>query len=118
MLLSVNKKTIETDIEGYLLNPEQWSEEVAKEIARQDGIELTETKWELIQYFRDYYEDHMIHPSMHRLLRERELKQGKDYEGAEKYRDYLYELFPDPPGPIPTLCKLAGLPKPVEEIET
>jgi len=83
----------------------------------QEGIELTETKWELILYFRDYYEDHLIHPSMHCLLCERELKRGKGFEGAEKYRNFLYERFPNPPRPIPTLCKLAGLPKPVDEIE-
>ncbi len=117
MALTVNSKTIETDESGYLLDNTLWTEDIAIEIARTNGITLDETRWELIQYFRDYYDDHMIHPSMNRLLRERELSKGKHFSDAEKYRDYLYELFPQPPGPIPTLCKLAGLPQPVEEIE-
>lgn len=115
MEMTVNGRTLDVDEEGFLLNPEDWDEDVAREIAKREGIELTETVWELINYFREYYEDHMVHPTMHKVVLSRGKRKGVDFQEAEAYRDFLYELFPK--GPIPTLCKLAGLPKPVEEIE-
>ena len=58
----------------------------------------------------------MVHPGMNRLLRERAKIEGKHVEDEKTYRDYLYELFPE--GPVYTLCKLAGLPNPKDEVET
>ncbi len=120
MSLTVNGKTIETDEEGYLLNPDDWDEDVAKalvcEYEKEGNPPIGEAGWSLIRYFREYYEDHQVHPTMHKILRERAKEEGKDFLEEEAFRDYLYELFPK--GPIPTLCKLAGLPNPKEEIET
>jgi hypothetical protein len=48
MSLNVNDKTIATDEKGYLMNTWDWSEDVAIEIARHDGIVLDPTTWELI----------------------------------------------------------------------
>ncbi len=74
MSIKVENKTIETDEEGYLLDPNQWDECVAEAIAAQEGIELTAMHWAMINYFRTFYEDHMRHPSMHEQasLRSRE----------------------------------------------
>ncbi len=120
MSLTVNGKTIATDEEGYLLNPDDWDEDVAKALVcayeEEGNPKITAEGWALIQYFRDYYEDHQVHPTMHKMLRERAKKEGKDFHEEEAFRDYLYQLFPK--GPVPTLCKLAGLPNPKEEIET
>ncbi len=120
MTTQFKNKSIETDEEGYLLNPEQWTPELAEELVKKyesaGNKPVTETGWELIQYFREYYEDHMKHPSMHRILAERAKIESKKFEDEKSYRDFLYELFPQ--GPIPVLCKLAGLPNPKHEIET
>lgn len=119
MSIEVNNKVIKTDEEGYLLEPDDWNEDVAEALIRQheaDGHKpVTETGWELIRYFREYYEDHMIHPSMHKLLTERARLHKNHFKDEKGYRDFLYELFPH--GPIPMLCKLAGLPNPEHEIE-
>ncbi len=115
MSIEVQGKIIETDEEGYLLNPGDWSEAVAEAIARQEGIGLDDVKWALIRYFREYYEEHQTHPTMHKLLLTEGRLHGERFEDSKLYRDFLYETFPK--GPIPTLCKLAGLPKPSEEIE-
>ncbi|HHJ13825.1 MAG TPA: TusE/DsrC/DsvC family sulfur relay protein [Gammaproteobacteria bacterium] len=116
MAVSVNGRTIQTDVEGYLCNPEDWDEDVARAIADRQGIELDEERWALVRFFREYYEDHNgVHPSMHRLLRWREQQDGRPFEDEKIYRDHLYELFPR--GPIQTLTRLAGLPAPVEEVE-
>ena len=51
MSIILNDKIIETDTEGYLKNRDDWSEEVAEEMAMQqaekDNVKLTETHWGL-----------------------------------------------------------------------
>ena len=120
MKLKVNNTELEIDEEDYLLNPEDWDEDVALALIAKheaDGHKkVTETGWELIRYFREYYEDHMMHPSMHRLLKDREKVESKVFNDEKSYREFLYELFSH--GPINMLCKLAGLPKPSHEMET
>lgn len=120
MSIEVKGKIIETDEEGYLLNPDNWDEDVAEALIRQHEAEghkkITETGWELIRYFREYYEDHQTHPTMHKLLKDRSRLENKHFEDEKSYRDFLYDLFPH--GPIRKLCKLAGLPNPKDEVET
>ncbi len=120
MSITFHNRTIETDEEGYLLDPEKWTPELAevlvKEYEAAGNKPVTETGWLLINYFRDYYDDHMKHPSMHQLLKDRAKNDGKHFKDEEAYRDFLYELFPQ--GPVRVLCKLAGLPNPKHEVET
>ncbi len=120
MSITVNGKVIETDDENYLVNPDDWNEDVAEELIKRheaDGHKpVTETGWELINSFREYYEAHQTHPSMHKLLAGRAKLEGKQFADEESYKNFLYELFPH--GPVRMLCKLAGLPNPKDEVET
>lgn len=119
MSIKVGDKIIETDEEGYLINPEDWNEEIAEELALQhlerENVKLTDDHWGLIQYFRDYYAAEKTHPSMHKLVMTLGKQHGKEFHERKEYEEYLYTLFPK--GPVPELCKLAGLPKPSEEFE-
>jgi len=40
---------IKTDDDGFLLDPEDWSEEVARYIADHENVELTDERWKLIR---------------------------------------------------------------------
>ena len=119
MSIKIGDNIIETDEEGYLLNPDDWTEKVAEEIAfqqsQQDNVKLTDTHWGLMQYFRDYYRENQVHPTMHKLVMTLGKCHGQHYHDHETYKTFLYELFPR--GPVPELCKIAGLPKPAEEFE-
>ncbi|WJW76381.1 TusE/DsrC/DsvC family sulfur relay protein [Thiohalobacter sp. IOR34] len=114
MSIEVNGLVIETDEQGYLLDPNLWTEEVAKKIAEQEGVELTDTHWGLIRYFRDFYEMKQRHPTMHELVLTQGKHHGESFQDAEAYRDHLWKLFPK--GPVIELSKLAGLPKPEEVV--
>lgn len=119
MGIEIGGKTIETDEEGYLRNPDDWSDQVAEAMAyqqaQQDGVTLTETHWGLIHYFRDYYQENKVHPTMHKLVESLGKHHGEHFHDHKVYEKFLYELFPH--GPVQELCKLAGLPKPAEETE-
>jgi len=119
MSIKMDDKVIETDEEGYLLNPNDWTEKVAEEMAfqqsQQDNVKLTDAHWGLIQYFRDYYDENKVHPTMHKLVMTLGKSHGQHFHDRETYKSFLYGMFPH--GPVPELCKLAGLPKPTEEFE-
>ena len=106
MPIEVNGQSIETDEEGYLVDRNQWNEEVAKVLASTDNSELTQNHWEVLNFLREYYEEYQIAPAVRVLTKAIGKKLGAD-KGNSKY---LYELFPY--GPAKQACKYAGLPKP------
>ncbi len=91
-------KTVEVTDEGYLVNSSDWNKEVAAEMAKEQGIELTDKHVEVLEYLRK-------ESAAGTQLSIR--KVGKsgivDIKG-------LYQLFPG--GPLKYSSKLAGIPKP------
>jgi len=104
--LEIGGKTVETDEEGYLINLDDWNDEIAVFLAKQDNIELAEDHWEIINFLREYYQEYQIAPAVRVLTKAVSKKLGKS-KGNSKY---LYELFPYGPGK--QACRFAGLPKP------
>lgn len=119
MNIKVNDKMIETDEEGFLLNVNDWNDKVCEALIKQhesDGHKpVSETARGLIDYFRDYYQENKVHPTMHKLVSTLGKHHGEKLHEQEAYKTYLYELFPH--GPVRMLCKLAGLPKPSDQNE-
>jgi dissimilatory sulfite reductase related protein len=92
--------TIEVDAEGFLTRPEQWTEALADEIARANGIEhLTDRHWLVVHFMRDRYLTTGTAPTVRSL--------GK--ESGVPIKE-LYELFPK--GPAKLAAKIGGIPKP------
>ena len=97
---------LETDPEGYLRRREDWSRELAVEMATADDIVLSEAHWEVIGFLQDYYEHYEIAPAIRILTKQIGKRFGKEKGNSR----YLYELFPR--GPAKQACRYAGLPKP------
>jgi tRNA 2-thiouridine synthesizing protein E len=92
----------EVDIneEGFLTDPQQWTEDVAVELAKKEGIdELTDQHWTVIRFMRDQYFEKGTGPTV-RVL-------GKTSGVSVKE---LYQLFPK--GPAKIAARVAGIPKP------
>lgn len=104
--LEFNGQEIEVDEEGYLVNLDDWSEDLCKMFAEKEGVDLTEAHWEVIHFLREYYEEYQIAPMIRVLTKAIGKKLGPE-KGNNKY---LYELYPE--GPAKQACKFAGLPKP------
>jgi len=98
--MSLVGKQIELDADGNLANRNDWSEDLARELAAQEGIpELTPQHWAVINFMRAVFEKEGDSPSIRRLTKE----SGVDTKT-------LYQLFPK--GPAKRAAKIAGLPKP------
>ncbi len=111
MAIEISGKHIETDEEGFLVNLEDWDKTVATFLAKSDQIDMTETHWGLVDYFREYYKENQVHPTMHMVVKDLGKSLGKTFHDEKKYTKFLYKLFPT--DPISQLCKIAGLPKPL-----
>ena len=106
MAIEVNGKSYEVDEEGYLINLGDWNEEVGNFLAQQEGVNMTDQHWEVINFLRDYYNEFQIAPAVRVLTKAIGKKLGPEKGNSQ----YLYELFPY--GPAKQACKIARLPKP------
>lgn len=102
---STSKSWVYYDAEFHLADLDEWSEEIAAELAAEQGIKLSDEHMEVIHLLREHYRLHGHDMSGPKLLRALE-----EPFGARGGRKHLYELFPG--GPITQGCKLAGLPPP------
>ena len=104
MALEVNGKSIETDANGNLTDPSAWDEDVAKALAAEDNIELTQEHWDVINYLRSEYIDNNGEQPMERAINK---DMGKIW-GRKVCSKDLYVLFPLAPSKQGN--KIAGLP--------
>ena len=92
--------TVTVDEQGFFDDPAQWTEEMAPEIAKEQGIDhLTDQHWQVIRFMRAEYAVKGTGPTVRAL--------GKTSGVSVKE---LYQLFPH--GPAKTAAKIAGIPKP------
>ena len=96
MIAGVNLDLTE---DGYLKNLSQWNKEVALEIAKEEGITMTDRHWDVITYLQDQFKKEK--PLSIRSV-------GKS--GVVTIKEF-YDLFPQ--GPLKKSSRIAGIPKPV-----
>jgi len=96
----IGDRSVDFDAEGFLTNPAQWSEQIAQEIAAENGIPvLTSRHWLVVRFMRDRFLATGTAPSIRSL--------GKESGVPVKE---LYQLFPK--GPAKLAAKIGGIPKP------
>lgn len=90
--------TVDVNDEGYFTNPSQWTKEIAAEIAKEEGIELTEAHLKVLEYLRERF-------SNGEALSIR----GINKSGIVDVKAF-YQMFPG--APLKKSTKIAGIPKP------
>ncbi len=124
------KSLVKTDPDGYLLDISCWTEDLANELAKGRGVEMSNHHWLVINVLRDFYEEYKTAP-MIRILNKSigkaaVGKNGKRVPGLLEAMglntnstvkeaqaaagSFTYKLFPG--GPAKDACLIAGLPKP------
>ncbi len=98
--MDLNIAGIRLDVteDGYLTDVSQWNKEIAVEIAKENGIELTDKHWEVLYWIQDQVKNDVA-------LSVRGIKKS----GVIDIKEF-YELFPG--GPLKISTKIAGVPKP------
>jgi TusE/DsrC/DsvC family sulfur relay protein len=94
--------TFTVDDDGFLVNMEDWTEEVAKALSEREGGEtLTEDKMDILKFMREYYKKYNFFPILHAVCK-----------NVHQPKDCVTEKFIDPV----KAWKIAGLPNPGEEV--
>ena len=94
----------ERDAEGYLIEPDDWSEAVATLLAQEENIQLNDDHWDAIRFMRDFYQEHQVAADARFVIKHLAERMGKE---AQKK---LFELFPY--GYVKQACKIAGMRRP------
>ena len=93
-------KPVEVDEEGFLVNSDEWTEEMAPELAKEVCInELNETHWKVIRFIRDDFKEKGQIPTIRRIKN----------AGGVPTKD-VYDAFPN--GPAKKAALISGLGKP------
>lgn len=105
MSIEFEGKTIETTDNGYLVNVEDWSEALADVIAKEEGVELSERHWDLMNFLRDeYINNGGNQPNTRNIVKAMSAKWGEKIGQKD-----IYDLFPKDPSKQGG--RIAGLPE-------
>jgi tRNA 2-thiouridine synthesizing protein E len=89
------------DGDGFLINTNDWSEEVMYQMAESDGMEITEEIKTYIDKAKEMYNETGTVPAVRVFAKE---------FGMDRTASTLYEVFKS--GPMKIIAKYGGLPKP------
>jgi TusE/DsrC/DsvC family sulfur relay protein len=101
--MGVSEEIPAIDDEGYLVDPSDWNENLARVMARQENIELGDAHWVAIHFMRDFYQEHQVIPDVRFVTRHLMERLGGS-------RNLVFELFPY--GYVKQACKIAGMRRP------
>jgi len=91
-------KMIDLTVDGYLTNMEDWTKEVASEIAKEEGVDLTDTHYQVIDFIRE-----KVQSGATLTIRAIGKSGICDIKG-------FYTLFPG--APLKKASRISGVPKP------
>ena len=89
------------DGDGFLINIDDWSEDVMYQMAESDGMEITEEIKTYIDKAREMYAESGTVPAVRNFAKEFNM---------DRKASKLYEVFQS--GPMKKIAKYGGLPKP------
>ena len=90
--------TVDVNEEGYFTDPSQWTREIAVEIAREEGIVLTDQHFAIMEFLRN------------KVLKGEALSiRSINHSGVIDVKTF-YQLFPG--APLKKATRIAGVPKP------
>lgn len=90
--------SVDVNDEGYFTDPSQWTKEIAVDVAKQEGVELTDKHYEMLEYLRNKFN------SGDQLT-----IRGINKSGIVDVKTF-YQMFPG--APLKKSTKIAGIPKP------
>lgn len=102
----VNGERIELNVEGYIQDLDDWSEDYVRAVAEKEELELTDEHWEVVRYLREYHDEHQVQCPVRDMIKHFSVVWGKGHGNNH----YLHELFPKG-GPQKQGNRLAGIRK-------
>lgn len=102
-----DKESVARDSEGYVVDPNQWDEPLARAIAAETDLDLTGDHWRVLHFMRAYWSEHQVVPDVRHVVDFLVEQHGFDRKTG---KDHLFGLFPY--GYMQQGCKIAGMQRP------
>ena len=96
---TIDGREVHVNEEGFLTEPDEWDEQMAKALASQIGIDLSDVHWSAIRFLREDFAAKGETPTLRRVT----------VAGGIPTKQ-LFALFPKKPAK--KMAYIAGLPKP------
>jgi len=96
---TINDTAVHVDAGGFLTEYDEWNEDLARTLAAQIGVELTDAHWKAIRFLREDYQAQGETATIRRI----------STVGGIPTKE-LFTLFPGKPAK--KMAYIAGLPKP------
>ena len=90
--------TVDVNDEGYFTNHQQWTKEIAAAVATEEGLELTDKHYAILEFLRNRF-------NSGEALSIRSINKSGIIDVKE-----FYAMFPG--APLKRSTKIAGIPKP------
>ncbi len=90
---------VHVDDEGFMTEYDEWTEDVARTLAANIGIELTDAHWKAIHFMREDFKANGVSPTIRRVTNTAGIPTKE-----------LFALFPKKPAK--KMAYIAGVPKP------
>lgn len=97
--MEIAGKTVQVNDEGFMTQYDEWSKEIATELAKNIEIELSDEHWKMIEFMRSDFKEKGESPTSRRMQ-----------AGAGFAIKRQFELFPKKP--MKKMAYIAGVPKP------
>ena len=95
------------DSEGYLFDPEQWSETVAEAMAREADLTLSDDHWNVLRFMRRHLASEGVAPDVRHVV---DFLVAQGELDKKRAKEHLFKLFPY--GYMQQGCKIAGMQRP------
>ena len=92
-------KEVQVNDEGFMTNPAEWDKDIALELAKEEGLQLTDAHWKVINFARQKAAESGASPTLRTIT---------SHAGVTTKE--LFTLFPK--GPAKKVARIAGLGKP------
>ncbi|MBD3610646.1 MAG: TusE/DsrC/DsvC family sulfur relay protein [Gammaproteobacteria bacterium] len=102
----VNGEKVALNVEGYIQDLDDWSEDFVVAMAEKEELELTDEHWQVIQYLREYHDEHQVQCPVRDMIKHF----SKEWGELHGNNHYLHDLFPKG-GPQKQGNRLAGIRK-------
>ena len=96
--------SVEKTENGYLVDVNDWTKEIAEEIFKEEDIDPTQEHWDIIDYVREQVIDEGAEPNERGIMKAMGKKWGRKVSSKE-----MYEMFPGMPSKQG--LKIGGLPQ-------
>lgn len=106
MTLEINGIALNTDDQGFLMDPSDWNDSVAERIAEREGVHLTDEHRKVLDFIRCYFDEHQVAVDARFVVKYLAEELGYGKRASQR----LYELFPY--GYMQQVCKIAGMRQP------